>query len=96
MSGRFVCDGIQWTGEGEDLFGTFTITARELLSAADSGLLWTDQGVQRGVKPECAGAPTELSLAQGYPDDKTYIFVTENADDITDKLLYGRKLFLRG
>ena len=94
MTGRFVCDGVQWTGDGGDLFGTFTITARELLSAAESGLLWTDQGVQRGVKPECQGVATELSLVDGYPDDSKYIFVTENADDIADKLLYGKKLFL--
>lgn len=94
VTGRFVCDGIQWTGVGEDQFGTFTITARELLAAAESGLLWTDQGVQRGVKPESQGAATELSLADGYPDEDKYIFATDNADDIADKLLYGKRLFL--
>jgi len=46
------------------------------------------------VKPESKGASTELSLAHGYPDDADYIFATENADDITDKLLYGKRLFL--
>jgi hypothetical protein len=74
--------------------GTFTVTARELLQVAESNLLWTDQGVQRGVKPEKAGAPTEISLADGYPDEDYYIFVTENADDIAEKLLYGKRLFL--
>lgn len=93
QQGRFVCSDIQWTGDGDDILGTFTITARELLAAADSNLLWTDQDVQRGVKPECPNAPTELSLAQGYPDDR-YVFIIENADDIADKLLHGKSLYL--
>lgn len=94
LTGRVVCHDVQWTGEGDDALCTFTFTARELLSAADSNLLWTDQGVQRGVKPEWKDAPNELSLLDGYPDAEKYIFVSENADDIAEKLLYGKKLFL--
>lgn len=93
QNGRFVCADIRWTGEGNDLLGTFTITAREMLAAAESNLLWTDQDVQRGVKPESPAVPTELSLAEGYPNDN-YIFVSENADDIAEKLLEGRTVYL--
>ncbi len=94
LTGRFVCPDIQWTGSGVDMLGTFTITAREVLAAAESNLLWTDQDVQRGVKPEHSSAPTELSLASGYPDPNVYIFVSENSDDIADKLLHDKQLFL--
>ncbi len=92
LTGRFVCHDIQWTGTGEDLIGTFTITVRELLAAAESNLIWTDQDVQRGVRPECSQAPRQLSLANGYPNKDTYIFVEENADEIAEKLLHGRRL----
>lgn len=94
LTGRFVCHDIQWTGTGEDLIGTFTITVRELLAAAESNLIWTDQDVQRGVRPECSQAPRQLSLANGYPNKDTYIFVEENADEIAEKLLHGRKAYL--
>lgn len=93
QTGRFVCSDIQWTGDGSDLLGTFTITARELLAAAESNLLWTDQDVQRGVKPEAANVSTELSLVEGYPNE-SYIFVSENADEIAEKLLDGRPVYL--
>jgi len=94
LTGRFVCHDIQWTGTGDDLLGTFTITAREILDAADSNLIWTDQDVQRGVRPECPEAPRQLSLANGYPDTQTYVFNEQNADEIAEKLLHGRKLYL--
>tara|TARA_R110002124_G_scaffold117575_2_gene274642 strand:+ start:1301 stop:2596 length:1296 start_codon:yes stop_codon:yes gene_type:complete len=94
LSGRFVCHAVQWTGRADDLFGTFTITARELLHAAESNMLWTDQGVQRGAKPEVKGAATELTLSEGYPNSDLYIFNEENADEMADKLLEGRRLFL--
>src|SRR3954470_15450671 len=64
--GRFACHDIQWIGKGDDFFGTFTITAEELADAALGGLLWTDQDVQRGIKPEVRSAKRELSLADGY------------------------------
>jgi hypothetical protein len=57
-------------------------------------LIWTDQDVQRGVRPEFSEAPRQLSLAQGYPDTSLYIFNEQNADEIADKLLHGRKLYL--
>jgi hypothetical protein len=93
--GRFTCHQVQWTGEGRDLLATFTITAEELSGAAHSQLLWTDQDVQRGIRPGLANAPPrELSLGAGYPNSQLYIFDANNADDITEKLLRGERLFL--
>lgn len=93
--GRFTCPSVQWTGEGSDTLATFTVTAEELADAADSGLLWTDQDVQRGIQPGVDPLPDkELSLAYGYPDTSKYIFDADNADDMVEKLLSGEKLFL--
>ncbi len=93
--GRFVCPDVQWTGTGEELLGTFTITAEQLADAAASNILWTDQEVQRGIQPASFPQPKrELSLSEGYPDTKQYIFDTDKADDIVAKLLNGEKLFL--
>jgi hypothetical protein len=93
--GRFTCPDVQWTGSAQDLIGTFTITAEELADAASIGLLYTDQDVQRGVKPEAsAGSAIELSLQHGYPDPAVYVFDTEKADSITEQLLRGEQLFL--
>ena len=93
--GLFVCDGVQWTGEGADTLATFTITAGELADAAQSQMLWTDQDVQRGIEPHApSGTPKELSLGSGYPEDGLYIFDHKNADDIVEKLLSGDQLFL--
>src|SRR5690348_7647459 len=95
LRGRFTCPNVQWTGTSTDLLATFTITAEELADAAENGLLWTDQDVQRGIRPEAQPPPArELSLKDGYPDRTKYIFDTENADDIAEKLLHGDKLFL--
>ena len=94
LSGRFTCEDVQWTGDGGDLLASFTITVRELLDAAESNLLWTDQDVQRGVKPEHPSASRILSLANGYPNPDQYIFVRENADEIAEKLLNGKKVYL--
>ena len=93
--GRFTCHDIQWAGEGRDILGTFTITAQELADAAESNLIWTDQAVQRGIRP---GLPTmpprELPIGGGYPDTSLYIFAADNADDMVEKLLRGDRLFL--
>ena len=95
--GRFTCHDVQWTGgTGADpLLATFTITAEELAEAAASNMLWTDQDVQRGIRPGLTPQPAkELSLATGYPDPTKYIFDGGNADDIAKKLLAGQRLFL--
>ncbi len=93
--GRFTCPNVQWTGTGNDVLATFTITAEELADAADNNLLWTDQGVQRGIQPDVQPMPSrELCLADGYPDPAKYIFDAKNADDIAEKLLDGEKVFL--
>ncbi len=93
--GRFACPDVQWTGASPDVFGTFTITAEQLADAADTGLLWTDQDVQRGVKPEAGPNVTkELSLQVGYPDPEQYVFDADKADSIAEQLLRGDKTFL--
>src|SRR5580700_40886 len=86
--GRFTCHDVQWAGRGEEALAIFTLTAAELADAAESRLLWTDQDVQRGIKPEANPQPArELQLADGYPDPKLYIFDADNANDIAEKLL---------
>jgi hypothetical protein len=95
FAGRFTCHAVQWTGEGRDLLTTFTITAEELAAAAESRILWTDQDVQRGIRPDLEERPPRLlPLADGYPNPQLYIFDSDNADDITEKLLSGDRLFL--
>jgi hypothetical protein len=90
--GRFTCPDVQWTGEE---MATFTITAEELAAAAANNLLWTDQDVQRGIQPGVSPVPPrELSLANGYPDPAKYVFDTDKANDITEKLLAGQKIYL--
>ena len=94
-TGRLCCDDVQITGSGLEAIVTFTVTARQLLDAAASEMLWTDQDVQRGVRPEVAGkVPRELSLSIGYPNTKTYVFNAESADEMTEKLLHGQRLFI--
>lgn len=94
-TGRLCCDDVQLTGSGQDAIATFTITARQLYDAAKAFMLWTDQEMQRGVKPEAQGnVQRELALANGYPDSKTYIFNAESADEMTEKLLHGNRLFI--
>ena len=93
--GRFTCHDVQWTGEDEDVLATFTTTADELTDAADSQLLWTDQDVQRGIRPDSPqGTPRELAVGAGYPDPQLYVFDAANADDIAEKLLRGERVFL--
>lgn len=93
--GRFTCPNVQWTGSASDLLATFTVTAEELADAAENSLLWTDQAVQRGIQPQVSPPPPrELSLADGYPDSACYVFDSQNADEMAEKLLSGEKLFL--
>src|SRR5262249_36129272 len=90
------CSDVQWTGSTPELLATFTITANELASAAANGLIWTDQDVQRGIVPESLPEKPrrELSLADGYPDPRQYIFSAANADEMAEKLLLGERLYL--
>jgi hypothetical protein len=93
--GRITCPAVQWTGLGPDTLATFTITADELADAAEGGMIWTDQDVQRGIRPAISPPPPrEISLSAGYPDITKYVFDAENADEITEKILGGEKLFL--
>jgi len=94
-TGRMCCDDVQITGDGVDIIATFTVTARQLMDAAKTEMLWTDQDVQRGVRPEVtARVDKELSLSKGYPPHNIYIFNEESADDMTEKLLKGQRLFI--
>ena len=93
--GRFVCRDVTWVGSGQELLATFTITAGELADAAENGIVWTDQDVQRGIQPTAFPKPErEILLSAGYPDVSKYVFDAKNADEIVDKLLTGAKLFL--
>lgn len=92
--GRLVCPAVQWTGTGSDAFCTFTVTAAEIADASAGSMLWTDQAVQRGIKPGLLeDAPRELSLSTGYPDSR-YIFDAENANDMVEKILNASQLYL--
>jgi DNA-sulfur modification-associated len=94
-TGRFTCHAVQWAGEGSEALATFTITAEELAGAVENRLLWTDQDVQRGIIPGLEiQPPRELSLVDGYPNSKFYVFDANNANDIVEKLLGGERLFL--
>lgn len=96
-TGRLVLDDVQVTGAGdnEDIVVTITVSVRQIYDAIIGRLLWTDQDVQRGILPEAVGKiDRELSLADGYPDEKKYVFKSQNADAMTEKLLYGEKLYI--
>ena len=93
--GRLTLSAIQWTGTGSEVFATATVTMEQLADAAESRILWTDQSVQRGIKPTAPrGTARELPVSDGYPDHNLYIFDAHNADDITEKLLRSERLFL--
>jgi hypothetical protein len=93
--GRFVCHDVQWAGDGTDILATFTLTAEEIAAAAENQLVWTDQDVQRGIRPDVSETPArELPVGAGYPDPKLYIFDADKANDIVEKLLRGERLFL--
>jgi hypothetical protein len=93
--GRLTCRDVQWTGENKDILATFTLTAEELADAAENQLLWTDQDVQRGIRPEVYPKPArELPLGNGYPDPSLYVFDAPKADEITEKVLHDERLFL--
>lgn len=94
-TGRLCCDDVQITGDGPDVIATFTVTARQLVDAAKTEMLWTDQDVQRGVRPEVTSkVEKELSLSKGYPPPDLYVFKSESADEIAEKLLRGQRLFI--
>lgn len=93
--GRLSLPGLQWTGSGQDIFATATVTLEQIADAAESRILWTDQSVQRGITPTApVGVARELPISDGYPDDRYYIFDAVNADNMTDKILRGERLFL--
>jgi DNA-sulfur modification-associated len=93
--GRFQIRNPQWIVNKDDLHATVSASIRDIVTAAENGLIWTDQTVQRGVKPEREGqVPVELPLSEGFPDPKSYIFSAEKAEAIAERLLSGDKLRL--
>ena len=94
-TGKLKLSDIQWTSNKSEQFATATLSIREIADAAAAGMLWTDQRVQRGIKPEVTPPPSaEMSLASGYPNSSQYVFDVARADDMVAKLLDGRRLFL--
>jgi len=86
---------IQWASNGSDVAGTCVLTVAQLEAASEARVLWTDQDVQRGVRPEIDPPPPALlPLAEGYPDATQYIFDAANADDMVEKLLAGTRVRL--
>jgi hypothetical protein len=93
--GRFTLFEVQSTAYGTEVVLTSVVTARQVAAAAENRILWTDQNVQRGVRPEVEPEPAAmLAVGDGYPDPTKYIFDSDNADDIVEKLLTGQRLFL--
>lgn len=93
--GRFALFDVQSTSYVTEVVLTCVVTARQVAAAAANRMLWTDQNVQRGVRPEVEPEPaTLLAVGEGYPDPTKYVFDSENADDIVEKLLTGQRLFL--
>lgn len=88
--GRFQVERPQWVLNPDDLHATAALSARDLVTAAENQLIWTDQLVQRGITPgREKEAAVELPLADGYPDPTKYEFFSHKADEIADKLLRG-------
>jgi hypothetical protein len=80
-----------WVLNPDDMHATASLSIRDIATAGEGRLIWTDQVVQRGVRPENQEeAPVELSLADGYPDSSVYVFYPEKADAIATKLLEGQ------
>ena len=81
-----------WVPNPDDMHATASLSIRDIATAAEGGLIWTDQVVQRGVRPENQeDVPLELSLAEGYPDSSAYVFYPDKADAIATKLLEGQQ-----
>ena len=90
--GRFQIERPQWMLNPDDLHATAALSARDLVTAAENQLIWTDQLVQRGITPgRETEAAVELPLADGYPDPTKYEFFADKADEIADKLLRGEE-----
>lgn len=88
--GRFQIERPQWMLNPDDLHATAALSARDLVTAAENQLIWTDQLVQRGITPgREKDTAIELPLADGYPDPAKYEFFADKANDIADKLLRG-------
>jgi hypothetical protein len=89
--GRFQVPSIQWLLNPDDLHATAALSVRDIVTAIENRLVWTDQLVQRGIRPEKEGlAPVELCVADGYPPPDSYVFYPEKSDEIAQKLLEGQ------
>lgn len=67
--GRFTLFDVQTTVHAGEAVLTCVVTARQVATAVSNRILWTDQNVQRGVRPEVEPPPpTLLPVGDGYPD----------------------------
>lgn len=93
--GRFTLFDVQITGDKEGVFVTSTVSVSMISDACLNNLVWTDQSVQRGIRPEFSNiAERYLSLQAGFPDKAKYVYDQSRSEDIADKLLRGERLFL--
>jgi DNA-sulfur modification-associated len=89
--GRFQIPDPQWLLNPDDLHASAALSVRDIVTAIENRLVWTDQLVQRGIRPEKeSDAKVELCVADGYPDRFTYVFYPEKSDEIAEKLLDGQ------
>lgn len=91
-TGRFQVPYPQWLLNPDDRHATAGLSIREIVEAAESRLIWTDQLVQRGIKPgkdNEQDIEVELPLEDGYPDPALYVFNADKADAIAERLLEG-------
>lgn len=89
-TGRFQVRAPKWLDNPDDLHATAALSVRDIVFAAENRLIWTDQVVQRGIKPgREKEAAVELCLDDGYPDTSLYQFYPDKADAIADRLLAG-------
>lgn len=89
-TGRFQVRAPKWLDNPDDLHATAALSVRDIVTAAENRLIWTDQVVQRGIKPgREKEASVELCLDDGYPDSSLYQFYPDKSDSIADRLLAG-------
>ncbi len=88
--GRFQVPSPKWLENPDDLHATAALSVRDIVTAAENRLIWTDQVVQRGIKPgREKDAAVELCLDEGYPDTSLYQFYPDKSDAIAERLLAG-------
>lgn len=94
-AGRYTVSDLLVLENPDDIHASASLTILEIADAIERNLVFTDQLVQRGIKPgREAEAEIELSVEDGYPDTGLYVFFPDKADEIAEKLLDGERLHL--